>query len=80
MGRLFFLISFAGWLTWFADWPLTPERQAEPCAGWRKVEARGALAARGCLERWQQIVRCDFDERPRQRQVTVTVLGESVVT
>lgn len=29
---------------------------------------------------WQQIVLCDFDERPRQRQVTVTVLGESVVT
>ena len=25
---------------------------------------------------WQQIVLCDFDERPRNRQVTVTVVGE----
>ncbi|MGE5647470.1 MAG: secondary thiamine-phosphate synthase enzyme YjbQ [Acidobacteriota bacterium] len=25
---------------------------------------------------WQQIVLCDFDERPRQREVTVTVMGE----
>jgi secondary thiamine-phosphate synthase enzyme len=24
---------------------------------------------------WQQIVLCDFDERPRQRQVVVTVVG-----
>ena len=24
---------------------------------------------------WQQIVLCDFDERPRERQVTVTVIG-----
>lgn len=26
---------------------------------------------------WQQIVLCDFDDRPRQREVTVTVVGES---
>ena len=25
---------------------------------------------------WQQIVRCDFDERGREREVTVTVVGE----
>jgi len=25
---------------------------------------------------WQQIVLCDFDERPRERQVVVTVVGE----
>ncbi len=25
---------------------------------------------------WQQIVLCDFDERPREREVTVTVVGE----
>jgi len=25
---------------------------------------------------WQQIVLCDFDERPRDREVTVTVVGE----
>jgi secondary thiamine-phosphate synthase enzyme len=25
---------------------------------------------------WQQIVLCDFDDRPRQREVTITVLGE----
>jgi secondary thiamine-phosphate synthase enzyme len=25
---------------------------------------------------WQQIVLCDFDDRPRDRQVVVTVLGE----
>lgn len=25
---------------------------------------------------WQQIVLCDFDTRPRDRQVTVTVVGE----
>ena len=29
---------------------------------------------------WQQIVLCDFDERPRDREITVTVLGESAVT
>ena len=28
------------------------------------------------LGTWQQIVLCDFDERPREREVTVTVLGE----
>ena len=32
----------------------------------------GALA----LGTWQQIVLCDFDERPRQREVTVTVVGD----
>ncbi len=25
---------------------------------------------------WQQIVLCDFDDRPRDREVTVTVFGE----
>lgn len=28
------------------------------------------------LGTWQQIVLCDFDERPRQRELTVTVIGE----
>lgn len=28
------------------------------------------------LGAWQQVVLCDFDDRPRQRQVTVTVSGE----
>ena len=28
------------------------------------------------LGTWQQIVLCDFDDRPRERLVTVTVLGE----
>lgn len=32
----------------------------------------GALA----LGTWQQIVLCDFDDRPRERTVTVTVIGE----
>ena len=26
---------------------------------------------------WQQIVLCDFDDRPRERQVVVTVVGEA---
>jgi secondary thiamine-phosphate synthase enzyme len=25
---------------------------------------------------WQQIVLCDFDDRPREREVTVTIVGE----
>jgi len=25
---------------------------------------------------WQQIILCDFDERPRKRQIVVTVVGE----
>jgi len=25
---------------------------------------------------WQQIVLCDFDERPREREITVTVVGD----
>ncbi len=25
---------------------------------------------------WQQVVLCDFDDRPRQREVTITVVGE----
>lgn len=25
---------------------------------------------------WQQVVLCDFDDRPRQREVTVTVIGD----
>jgi secondary thiamine-phosphate synthase enzyme len=28
------------------------------------------------LGTWQQVVLCDFDERPREREVTVTVIGE----
>jgi secondary thiamine-phosphate synthase enzyme len=28
------------------------------------------------LGTWQQIILCDFDDRPRQREVTVTVVGE----
>jgi thiamine phosphate synthase YjbQ (UPF0047 family) len=24
---------------------------------------------------WQQIVLCDFDDRPRDREITVTVVG-----
>jgi secondary thiamine-phosphate synthase enzyme len=28
------------------------------------------------LGTWQQIVLCDFDERPRERELTVTVIGE----
>lgn len=33
-------------------------------------------AGRLALGTWQQIVLCDFDERPRERQVIVTVVGE----
>lgn len=29
------------------------------------------------LGTWQQIVLCDFDNRPRERQITVTVVGET---
>jgi secondary thiamine-phosphate synthase enzyme len=25
---------------------------------------------------WQQIVLCDFDDRPRRREITVTIVGE----
>ncbi len=28
------------------------------------------------LGTWQQIVLCDFDNRPREREITVTVLGD----
>ncbi len=28
------------------------------------------------LGTWQQVVLCDFDDRPRQREITVTVIGE----
>jgi len=28
------------------------------------------------LGTWQQVVLCDFDNRPRERQITVTVMGE----
>jgi secondary thiamine-phosphate synthase enzyme len=28
-----------------------------------------------CLGTWQQIVMCDFDDRPRDREITVTVVG-----
>jgi secondary thiamine-phosphate synthase enzyme len=33
-------------------------------------------AGRLALGTWQQIVLCDFDERPRTREVMVTVVGE----
>ncbi|MBZ5585120.1 MAG: secondary thiamine-phosphate synthase enzyme YjbQ [Acidobacteriia bacterium] len=33
-------------------------------------------AGRALIGTWQQIVLCDFDERPRERQVIVTVVGE----
>lgn len=32
-------------------------------------------AGRLALGTWQQIVLCDFDDRPRKRQVVVTVVG-----
>jgi thiamine phosphate synthase YjbQ (UPF0047 family) len=32
----------------------------------------GGTAAVGT---WQQIVLCDFDDRPREREITVTVVG-----
>ena len=28
------------------------------------------------LGTWQQVILCDFDDRPRQREITVTVVGE----
>jgi secondary thiamine-phosphate synthase enzyme len=28
------------------------------------------------LSTWQQIILCDFDERPRDREITVTIAGE----
>jgi secondary thiamine-phosphate synthase enzyme len=28
------------------------------------------------LGTWQQIILCDFDDRPRQREITITVIGE----
>jgi secondary thiamine-phosphate synthase enzyme len=28
------------------------------------------------LGTWQQIIFCDFDERPREREITVTVVGD----
>lgn len=28
------------------------------------------------LGTWQQIVLCDFDDRPREREITVTIVGE----
>lgn len=28
------------------------------------------------LGTWQQVVLCDFDDRPRHREITVTVVGE----
>lgn len=29
-----------------------------------------------CLGTWQQIILCEFDDRPRQREITVTVVGQ----
>ena len=34
--------------------------------------AKGRIA----IGTWQQIVLCDFDDRPRRRQILVTVVGE----
>ena len=34
-------------------------------------------AGRVAIGTWQQIVLCDFDDRPRERQVVVTVVGEA---
>ncbi|MGQ9916375.1 MAG: secondary thiamine-phosphate synthase enzyme YjbQ [Bryobacteraceae bacterium] len=34
------------------------------------------VAGRLLVGTWQQVVLCDFDDRPRQREVTITVLGE----
>jgi secondary thiamine-phosphate synthase enzyme len=28
------------------------------------------------LGTWQQIILCDFDDRPRDREITVTIIGE----
>lgn len=28
------------------------------------------------LGTWQQVVLCDFDDRPREREITVTIMGE----
>ncbi len=39
----------------------------------RSYPVRGGSLALGT---WQQVVLCDFDERPREREVTVTVTGE----
>lgn len=39
----------------------------------RSYPVRGGSLGLGT---WQQIVLCDFDERPREREVTVTVTGE----
>ncbi|MGE5488050.1 MAG: secondary thiamine-phosphate synthase enzyme YjbQ [bacterium] len=39
----------------------------------RSYPVRGGSLGLGT---WQQIVLCDFDERPREREVTVTVMGE----
>jgi len=33
-------------------------------------------AGRLAIGTWQQIVLCDFDDRPRERQIVVTVMGE----
>jgi secondary thiamine-phosphate synthase enzyme len=34
------------------------------------------LSGRPKLGTWQQIVLCDFDDRPRDREITVTVIGD----
>lgn len=40
--------------------------------------ARSFALRDGALElgTWQQVVLCDFDNRPRDREITVTVVGE----
>lgn len=40
--------------------------------------ARGYPVTGGALRlgTWQQIILCDFDDRPREREITVTVVGD----
>jgi len=40
--------------------------------------ARGFPLSSGRLQlgTWQQVILCDFDSRPREREITVTVVGE----
>ncbi len=39
----------------------------------RSFPVRGGALKLGT---WQQVVLCDFDDRPRHREITVTVVGE----
>ena len=35
------------------------------------------IAGRPALGTWQQVILCDFDNRPRKRQVVVQVTGDA---